>query len=65
MGYARVSSLDQKELRQLEGKSVDRQFLDRASGKDLHRTQLEELSRYVREGDTVMSLDGSAGPQSR
>lgn len=54
VGYLRVSSLDQKELRQLEGVTLDKRFVDKASGKDLHRPQLEQLTGYVREGDTVV-----------
>src|SRR6195952_1800469 len=54
VGYLRVSSLDQKELRQLDGITLDKRFVDRASGKDLHRPELEELTGYVREGDTVI-----------
>ena len=54
VGYLRVSSLDQKELRQLDGMKLDKRFMDKASGKDLHRPELEQLSGYVREGDTVI-----------
>ena len=54
VGYLRVSSLDQKELRQLEGITLDKRFVDKASGKDLHRPELVQLTRYVREGDTVI-----------
>jgi DNA invertase Pin-like site-specific DNA recombinase len=54
VGYLRVSSLDQKELRQLDGMKLDKRFVDKASGKDLHRPELEQLSGYVREGDTVV-----------
>jgi DNA invertase Pin-like site-specific DNA recombinase len=54
VGYLRVSSLDQKELRQLEGVTLDKRFVDKASGKDLQRPQLEQLISYVREGDTVI-----------
>lgn len=54
VGYLRVSSLDQKELRQLDGFSLDKRFVDKASGKDLHRPELELLTGYVREGDTVI-----------
>ena len=28
--------------------------MDKASGKDLHRPQFEQLTAYVREGDTVI-----------
>lgn len=54
VGYLRVSSLDQKELRQLEGIALDKRFIDKASGKDLHRPELQQLTAYVREGDTVI-----------
>ncbi len=54
IGYLRVSSLDQKELRQLEGIAFDKRFVDKASGKDTHRPQLQQLIEYVREGDTVI-----------
>ncbi len=54
VGYLRVSALDQKELRQLEGIDLDKQFTDKASGKDMHRPQLQQLMEYVREGDTVV-----------
>src|SRR6195952_5202032 len=54
VGYLRVSSLDQKELRHLDGFSLDKRFVDKASGKDLHRPELELLTGYVREGDTVI-----------
>ena len=54
VGYLRVSTLDQKELRQLEGIALDKQFVDKASVKDLHRPELEHLMEYVRPGDTVI-----------
>ena len=54
VGYQRVSSLDQKELRQLDGVTLDKRFVDKAPGKDLHRPELEQLTAYVREGDTVI-----------
>lgn len=54
VGYVRVSSLDQKQLHQLEGVALDKRFVDKASGKDLHRPELEQLNEYVRAGDTVI-----------
>lgn len=59
IGYVRVSSLGQNTARQLEGLELERVFTDKASGKDTHRPQLEQLLSYVREGDTVVvhSLD--------
>ena len=54
VGYLRVSSLDQNEVRQLEGLAVDKTFTDKASGKDAKRPQLEAMQSFVREGDTVL-----------
>lgn len=54
IGYVRVSSLDQNPDRQLESVQVDRVFIDKASGKDTHRVELENLLSYVREDDTVV-----------
>jgi DNA invertase Pin-like site-specific DNA recombinase len=53
VGYLRVSSVDQNEVRQLEGLELDKTFTDKASGKDAKRPQLEHLLSFVREGDTV------------
>ena len=53
IGYIRVSSLEQNPERQLEGMALDKVFLDKASGKDVQRPQLEALQDYVREGDCV------------
>jgi DNA invertase Pin-like site-specific DNA recombinase len=54
VGYIRVSTLDQREDRQLEGLELDRRFVDHVSGKDLKRPQLTALLSFVREGDTVV-----------
>ncbi len=54
IGYIRVSSLDQHEERQLEGIDVTKTFIDKASGKDAKRPQLEILMSFVRTGDTVV-----------
>ena len=54
IGYVRVSSFDQNPEHQLEHVSVDRVFTDRASGKDIHRPELERLLAFAREGDTVV-----------
>jgi len=40
VGYVRVSTVDQNELRQLEGIELDKTFLERASGKDVKRPRL-------------------------
>jgi DNA invertase Pin-like site-specific DNA recombinase len=34
--------------------TLDKRFVDKASGKELHRPQQEQLTGYVREGDTVI-----------
>jgi len=54
VGYVRVSTFDQNSARQLENENIDRVFSDKASGKDIHRPQLKELLKFVREGDTVV-----------
>jgi hypothetical protein len=41
VGYVRVSTFDQNENRQLDGVQIDRVFIDKASGKDVNRPQLE------------------------
>lgn len=53
IGYVRVSSEGQNEARQLEGFEVHKTFLDKASGKDTQRPQLQAMLDYVREGDHV------------
>lgn len=54
VGYIRVSSFDQNPDRQLENYKLDKQFIDKASGKDTNRPALEELLNYVREDDIVI-----------
>jgi len=54
IGYIRISSLDQNHERQLDGLKLDRCFIDKASGKDTNRPQLEEMLNYVRDGDVVV-----------
>src|SRR5258708_3929656 len=53
VGYLRVSSLDQNEVRQLKGLALDKTFTDKAYGEDAKRPQLEAMQTFVREGDTV------------
>lgn len=54
IGYVRVSTLDQNTERQLDGIELDRTFTDKASGRDTRRPALEEMLRFVREGDRVL-----------
>lgn len=59
IGYLRVSSHDQNIKRQLDGFSLDQTFIDKASGKDINRPQLQAAIKHAREGDTflVHSMD--------
>lgn len=54
VGYLRVSTVDQKTDRQLEGVELDRVFEDHVSGKDTNRPSLQRLLEFVREGDVVI-----------
>ncbi|WP_131783874.1 recombinase family protein [Legionella gresilensis] len=54
IGYIRVSSFDQNPERQLEGVSVHKKFIDKASGKNTARPQLEALLDYARDGDVIV-----------
>jgi len=54
IGYVRVSTLDQNESRQLEGVHLDKRFVDKASGKDTKRPQLQAALDYVRDGDVLV-----------
>lgn len=53
VGYIRVSSVDQNIDRQLEGISLDRKFIDKLSGKNTEREELNSMLTYVREGDII------------
>lgn len=59
VGYIRVSSIDQNTVRQLDGLSLDKIFIEKLSGKDTHRPILLECLAYIRNGDTlhVHSID--------
>jgi len=60
VGYARVSTAEQNEARQLEALAgVERIFTDKVSGKNTDRPALAEMLAYVRAGDTIRcaSLD--------
>lgn len=53
IGYLRVSTLDQKTARQLDGIKLDKIFEEYISGIELNRPVLEECLRYLRDGDTL------------
>lgn len=64
IGYARVSSIEQNEARQLhsfEGytEKIKKVFIDKMSGKNTKRPQLQAMLDYVREGDVVVVSDFS------
>ena len=58
VGYIRVSTVEQHEDRQVkdltENANVSKVFIDKLSGKDTNRPQLNAMIDYVREGDTVV-----------
>lgn len=59
VAYKRVSTVEQKTDRQLDGMTFDKVFEDKVSGKDINRPALQEMLEYVREGDElyIHSLD--------
>lgn len=64
IGYARVSTDEQNEARQLESfqkyrESISKVYMDKCSGKDTNRPQLKAMLDYVREGDVVVVSDFS------
>lgn len=64
IGYARVSTDEQNEARQLKSFSdysekITKIFTDKMSGKDTNRPQLKAMLDYVREGDVVVVSDFS------
>lgn len=62
IAYVRVSSLEQKTDRQCESLkkyNIDKWFIEKISGKNTNRPQLQAMLDYVREGDTVYIHDFS------
>lgn len=62
VAYVRVSTVEQNEARQLEALekySIDKWFIEKISGKDTNRPELQRMLEYVREGDTVYVHDFS------
>lgn len=57
VGYIRVSTLDQNTSRQeeqLQGFQLHETFIDKASGKDTARPQLQAALKHCRKGDTLI-----------
>lgn len=62
VAYVRVSTVEQNEARQVEALKqydVERWFVEKISGKDMNRPELQNLLDFVREGDTVYVHDFS------
>lgn len=64
IGYARVSTDEQNEARQLESFSeysekISKVFIDKISGKNMNRPQLRAMLDYVREDDVIVVSDFS------
>lgn len=58
IGYVRCSTLEQNEARQVEmmkEQKADKIYIDKASGRDTNREQFQEMMKYIREGDTVVT----------
>ena len=57
IGYIRVSTQEQSTIRQevlMQSLGVDELYIDRASGKNAQRPELQKMMEYVRRGDTVV-----------
>ena len=57
IGYIRMSTADQNTARQellMEQLGVDEVYIDRISGKNTNRPELQKMMEYVRRGDTVI-----------
>ena len=57
IGYIRVSTQEQNTIRQeamMQTLGVDELYIDKASGKDARRPELQQMMSYVRRGDTVV-----------
>ncbi len=57
IGYIRISTAEQNTARQevlMRELEVDNVFVDRMSGKNTNRPELQKMMNFVREGDTVI-----------
>jgi len=57
IGYIRVSTQEQNTIRQevlMQSLGVDEVYIDRMSGKNTKRPELQKMMEYVRHGDTVI-----------
>lgn len=57
IGYIRVSTQEQNTIRQedlMTALGVDQIYIDRMSGKNTNRPELQSMMDFVRQGDTVV-----------
>ena len=57
IGYIRVSTKEQNTIRQellMEQFGVDKVYIEKISGKDAKRPELQKMMEFAREGDTVV-----------
>lgn len=57
IGYARVSTVDQNEARQMEAlreEGVDRIYMDKKSGKDFNRPEYQKMITSLQKGDVLV-----------
>lgn len=62
IGYVRVSTVDQNEDRQIEGLEkygIEKWYMEKVSGKNMNREQLQEMLSCIKKGDTVYVHDFS------
>lgn len=62
VGYVRVSTIDQNEARQIEGLKkygIDKWYVEKISGKNTDRPELQKMLSEVSEGDTIYIHDFS------
>ena len=62
VAYVRVSTLEQNEARQIEAlkqHNIEKWYIEKVSGKDTKREQLQLMLDFVREGDEVYVMDFS------
>lgn len=62
VSYIRVSTVEQNEARQVEALKqygIEKSFIEKVSGKDTNRPELQKALDFVREGDTLYVHDFS------
>jgi DNA invertase Pin-like site-specific DNA recombinase len=62
IGYVRISTVEQNEARQVDALKrfqVEKMYIDKQSGKDTKREQLQLMLDFVREGDEIYVKDFS------